>query len=94
MADAYAPNYSDDDMEAGASMEISEQEMSLSSSEFTNVNFSGTQVEYNIDLPYSIPSRKQPIFIDIQKITLPATYDYYCYPSRDKDVFLMCHFKS
>ena len=93
MEGSAAPNYSYD-MEASASIEINEQEMSLSSAEFTSVNFSGTQVEYNIDLPYSIPSRRQPIFIDIQKVTLPATYDYYCYPSRDKDVFLMCHFKS
>ena len=91
MAGSAAPSYSYD---VGASIEINEQEMSLSSAEFTSVNFSGTQVEYNIDLPYSIPSRRQPIFIDIQKVTLPATYDYYCYPSRDKDVFLMCHFKS
>lgn len=93
MEGSEAPNYSYD-MEASASIEINDQEMSLSSAEFTSVNFSGTQVEYNIDLPYSIPSRRQPIFIDIQKVTLPATYDYYCYPSRDKDVFLMCHFKS
>lgn len=67
---------------------------SLSSASFTTVNFSGTQIEYNIDLPYSIPSIKEPKLIDIQKITLPASYDYYCYPKVDKDVFLMCHFKS
>ena len=45
-------------------------------------------------LNYSIPSKKEPILIDIQKITIPATYDYYCYPKIDKDVFLMCHFKT
>ena len=67
---------------------------SLSSASFTTVNFSGTQIEYNIDLPYSIPSLKEPKLIDIQRITLPASYDYYCYPKADKDVFLMCHFKS
>ena len=67
---------------------------SLSSASFTTVNFSGTQIEYNIDLPYSISSIKEPKLIDIQKITLPASYDYYCYPKVDKDVFLMCHFKS
>jgi uncharacterized protein (TIGR02231 family) len=67
---------------------------SLSSSSFTNVNFSGTQIEYVIDLPYSIPSINQHKLIDIQKISLPASYDYYCYPKMDNDVFLMCHFKS
>ena len=69
-------------------------EMSSSSAEFSSVNFDGTQIQYDIDLQYSIPSNKEPILIDIQKITIPATYDYYCYPKMDKDVFLMCHFKT
>ena len=71
-----------------------EREKSLSSSSFTTVSFSGTQIEYVIDLPYSIPSVNQHKLIDIQKISLPASYDYYCYPKLDNDVFLMCHFKS
>jgi uncharacterized protein (TIGR02231 family) len=70
------------------------EEVSSSASEFTTVKFNGTQIEYNIDLPYSIPSNKQPILIDIQNISLLASYDYYCYPKIDKDVFLMCHFSS
>ena len=69
-------------------------EESLSSSEFTSVDYSGTQIIYLIALPYSIPSQIEPIFIEIQKLTLDATYDYYCYPKLDKDVFLMCHFES
>ena len=71
-----------------------EIEESLSSSEFTSVDYSGTQIIYSIALPYSIPSQIKPIFIEIQKLTLDATYDYYCYPKLDKDVFLMCHFES
>jgi len=69
-------------------------EESLSSSEFTSVDYSGTQIIYSIALPYSIPSQIEPIFIEIQKLTLDATYDYYCYPKLNKDVFLMCHFES
>ena len=65
---------------------------SLSSSDFTSVDYSGTQIKYNISIPYSIPSQKSPIFIEIQELDLKATYDYYCYPKVDKDVFLMCHF--
>ena len=67
---------------------------SISSSEFTNVDYSGTQIIYNIALPYSIPSQTEPIFIEIQKFSMEAKYDYYCYPKLDKDVFLMCHFES
>ena len=67
---------------------------SISSTEFTNVDYSGTQIIYNIALPYSIPSQTEPIFIEIQKFSMEAKYDYYCYPKLDKDVFLMCHFES
>lgn len=67
---------------------------SISSSEFTNVDYSGTQIIYNIALPYSIPSQTESIFIEIQKFSMEAKYDYYCYPKLDKDVFLMCHFES
>lgn len=62
-----------------------------SSADFTNVDYSGTQIQYDILIPYSIPSQKTPIFIEIQKLTVPAKYDYFCYPKVDKDVFLMCH---
>ena len=65
---------------------------SVSSSDFTSVDYSGTQIKYKISIPYSIPSQKSPIFIEIQELDLKATYDYYCYPKVDKDVFLMCHF--
>ena len=67
---------------------------SISSTEFTSVDYRGTQIIYNIALPYSIPSQTEPIFIEIQKFSIKANYDYYCYPKLDKDVFLMCHFES
>lgn len=67
---------------------------SISSSKITSVDYSGTQIIYNIALPYSIPSQFEPVFVEIQKLSLEAEYDYYCYPKLDKDVFLMCHFES
>jgi uncharacterized protein (TIGR02231 family) len=78
-----------------AAMESEDEiQESISSSEFTSVDYSGTQIIYNISLPYSIPSQTEPVFIEIQKFSLEANYDYYCYPKLDKDVFLMCHFES
>lgn len=68
-------------------------ENSVSSSEFTTVDYSGTQIKYNISLPYSIPSQKSSMYIEIQQLNLEANYDYYCYPKVDNDVFLMCHFE-
>ena len=52
-------------------------EKSLSSSEYTSVDFSGTQIKYNISYPTL--SISIPIFIEIQQLNLNANYDYYCY---------------
>ena len=54
---------------------------SVSSSEFTTADYNGTQIKYDISIPYSIPSQKTPIFIEIQQLNLKATYNYYCLKS-------------
>lgn len=89
-----AKKYSPENMRISSDDITSSLEKSSSSSDFTTVNFNGTQIEYTIDLPYSIPSKREPVLIDIKKVSLNATYDYYCYPKVDNDVFLMCHFKT
>ena len=81
-------------VDVGMAMEDDIMEVSSSSADFTTVDFSGTQIQYDIGLPYSITSSNQSLFIEIQKINLFATYDYYSYPKMDKDVFLMCHLSS
>ena len=81
-------------VDVGMAMEDDIMELSSSSADFTTVDFSGTQIQYDIGLPYSITSSNQSLFIEIQKINLFATYDYYSYPKMDKDVFLMCHLSS
>ncbi len=87
-------NYSSEDIYSNSDKISSKLETSSSSSDFTSINFNGTQIEYKIDLPYSISSKRDPILIDIKKVSLAATYDFYCYPKVDNDVFLMCHFKT
>ena len=81
-------------VDVGMAMEDDIMKVSSSSADFTTVDFSGTQIQYDIGLPYSITSSNQSLFIEIQKINLFATYDYYSYPKMDKDVFLMCHLSS
>ena len=81
-------------VDVGMAMEDDIMEVSSSSADFTTVDFSGTQIQYDIGLPYSITSSNKSLFIEIQKINLFATYDYYSYPKMDKDVFLMCHLSS
>lgn len=90
-------NYSSEEAGASVDMEMAMDDdvgYAETSAAFTTVDFSGTQIQYDIALPYSISSSSKSIFIEIQKINLPATYDYYTYPKLDKDVFLMCHFTS
>ena len=92
--DKYEGTAATANVDVGMAMEDDIMEVSSSSSDFTTVDFSGTQIQYDIGLPYSITSSNKSLFIEIQKINLFATYDYYSYPKMDKDVFLMCHLSS
>ena len=92
--DKYEGTAATANLDVGMAMEDDIMEVSSSSADFTTVDFSGTQIQYDIGLPYSITSSNKSLFIEIQKVNLFATYDYYSYPKMDKDVFLMCHLNS
>jgi hypothetical protein len=47
-----------------------------------------TNIEFLIEIPYSILSDGKNYSVDIQKLMIPATYEYSCTPKLDKDVFL------
>ena len=47
-----------------------------------------TNLEYIIDLPYSIPSDGEDYSIKIKDVSLPVSYVYYTIPKLDNDVFL------
>lgn len=47
-----------------------------------------TNVEFNIDIPYTIPADGNPYAVDMQEYAAPAYYEYYCAPKLDTDVFL------
>jgi uncharacterized protein (TIGR02231 family) len=47
-----------------------------------------TNIEFLIEIPYSIPSDGKNYSVDIQKLMIPATYEYSCTPKLDSDVFL------
>ncbi len=70
---------------------VPELEESGSSADFTVVNFGGVFVKYDIQIPYNIPSNGKTNYIEIQKINIPTTYDYYAIPKEDKDAFLMAN---
>lgn len=56
--------------------------------DYATVQTNRVQVEYAIDLSYSIPSDNKPHSIAIQKKELNANFKYYCIPKMDKDAFL------
>jgi hypothetical protein len=47
-----------------------------------------TNIEFLIEIPYSIPSDGKNYLVDIHKLMIPATYEYSCTPKLDTDVFL------
>lgn len=48
-----------------------------------------TSVEFDIEVPYNIPSEGRKHAVIIRELSFPATYQYYCVPKLDKDAFLI-----
>jgi hypothetical protein len=48
-----------------------------------------TQAEFNIDIPYTIPTDGKQYTVDMKEYTVPAEYEYYSTPKLDQDAFLM-----
>jgi hypothetical protein len=47
-----------------------------------------TNVEFNIDNPYTIPSDGKQYLVEINQLEIPAQYEYYTAPKLSNDVFL------
>jgi len=47
-----------------------------------------TNIEFVIEIPYTIPSDGKNYSVDIQKLMIPATYEYSVTPKLETDVFL------
>ncbi len=52
-------------------------------------NHHQTTVEFEIDIPYNIPSDGKKYSVQIRELSFPSEYQYYCVPKLDKDVFLI-----
>jgi hypothetical protein len=48
-----------------------------------------TSVEFDIDVPYNIPSDNRWHSVVIRQLSFPASYQYYCVPKLSKDAFLV-----
>ena len=59
-----------------------------------NITYEEIQVpelsaEFDIKIPYTIPSDAKPYLVEVTDYKLPATYQHFCAPKLDKDVFLL-----
>ena len=78
-----APMVLEDAVMAGEAAEA------VTASVYTEVNENQTNLEFNITIPYDIPSDSKQYTINIQDFSLPATYEYYCAPKLDREAFLL-----
>ncbi len=63
--------------------------VAVTAATLTNVSENQTNFEFNIKVPYDIPSDNKQYTINIQESSLPATYEYYCAPKIDREAFLL-----
>jgi len=54
-------------------------------------NENATQVEFDIQTPYTISSNNKSAVVEMQRYDIPADYEYYAVPKIDKDAFLLAH---
>ncbi len=65
------------------------EDVAVTAATYTEVNENQTNLEFNIKLPYDIPSDSKEYTINIQDFSLPAFYEYYCAPKLDREAFLL-----
>ena len=77
------------EMAITADQEVLEMKSSATPATYTTVIENQTNLEFNITLPYDIPSDNKMYTINIQEFSLPAVYEYYCAPKLDREAFLL-----
>ena len=48
-----------------------------------------TSVEFEVEIPYTLPSSNKSTTVEVSRYEIPATYEYFCIPKIDKDAFLL-----
>ncbi len=89
---AAAPMSAKPSESAGAGGDLAEEdekmEAFVTTADYTVETVGGLSVDYQINLPYTIPTDGKPRQVDIRAMTLPATYAHFAVPKLDKDAFL------
>lgn len=58
-------------------------------SNYTDVAEKELNINFDIDIPYSIASNDKPHSVSLQELKVPASYKYYAVPKLDPDAFLL-----
>lgn len=55
------------------------------------IEVSEVTVDFDIELPYTIPSDGKPYLVEVANYSLPATYKYFAVPKLESDAFLIAN---
>ena len=80
-------------MDAAYQMKEEELSPAETSAFYATMNENLTNIEYDISIPYTIPSDGQNHMVAIKNENLAAKYQYYMVPKLDKDAFLVANIK-
>jgi uncharacterized protein (TIGR02231 family) len=75
-------------MAATSAMDDAGVKEESSINEYVTVDNSGVNTEFDIDLPYNIPTDGQQHLVAVKKYEAPATFQHFAIPKKDKDAFL------
>ena len=64
-------------------------ELSQTLADHTTVSTSGVVTEFQVKVPYTIPSNSQEYTVEVQDHQLPVKYNYFAAPKFDPDAFLL-----
>lgn len=84
-APAAAPSY---ESSKAATLTLEDKEV-LSSADFTSEVVNFTNLEFDIKIPYTIPSDGAAHLVAVKNQDVPATFIHYAVPKLDKDAFLI-----
>jgi uncharacterized protein (TIGR02231 family) len=85
-----SPSFSESAYEKESNREeVKEQPNAKTISDNTQVSQTTLAAEFDISVPYTIPSDGVGQMVDIQNYDLPASYKYFAVPKLDKDAFLL-----
>lgn len=65
----------------------------MSLNEVITVSESTLSVNFDVDIPYSIPSTGNPELVDVQTFNLPAEYNFFAVPKYSTNAFLVAKIK-